>query len=138
MRLEEAVKALVAELEQTRHLAARAHAVDDVVALDPLRVERLDELGRILQVAVEQDARRRPSRGAMPLVKAFCEPKLRLCVMALMRGFAAASALEHALRVVGAAVVDEDDLVVDADLLEGRLEALGHDGHGLARPGSRR
>ncbi len=38
---------------------------------------------------------------------------------------------DRLLGIVGAAVVDEDDLVVDVEVREGALEPLGHDGNGL-------
>ena len=54
--VEDPVERLVGELHEQGGLALDPPAVDDVVALAPERDELLDQLGRVLEVAVEQDA----------------------------------------------------------------------------------
>ena len=68
---------------------------------------------------------------SMPLRNAACEPKLRECVMPSTRGFGGRERADRLLGIVGAAVVHEDDLVVDVELCKHALEPLGHDGDRL-------
>ena len=86
-----------------------------------------DQLGRILEIAVEQDRRRRRSRSRIPLVNALWEPKLRVWLMTTTSGSRRGELGEHLRGVVRASVVDEDDLVVDAEPLEVSVEPLVHD-----------
>ena len=54
--VEDPVERLVGELHEQAGLALDPPAVDDVVALAPVLHELLDQLGRVLKVAVEQHA----------------------------------------------------------------------------------
>ena len=109
-----------------RHLALDAPAVDHVVAGLPLLEERLDQLGRVLQVAVEQH---HAVLGRH--LHAAAERHLRAEVARMADADHARVALadlaDRLGAVVRAAVVDEDDLVVDGELAERGAEALVHD-----------
>ena len=63
----------------------------------------------------------------MPLRKADCEPKFREWLMPTTRRSFREMRADHLLAVVGAAIVDEDDLEVDVQLGERGLEPLVHD-----------
>ena len=127
------VEGAVGALHEPRRLARDAPAVDDVVALPPLLDELLDQLGRILEIAVEQHERvlRRELHAA-------AEGRLRAEVARVRDAEHAAVALadraDDLLAVVGARVVDEDDLVVDAERRERVGEPPVHDRDRLAVP----
>ena len=98
------------ELKWTFAFARSPHRVDDVVAFAPLCIERGDELGRVLQIAVHQDDRVARSdidagRGSELVTEIAREinqhDMLASCELV-------ADARE---RAVGAAVVYQDDLV---------------------------
>ena len=112
-------------------LALDPAAVDHVVALAPCGDELLDQLGRVLEIAVEQDAG--VLRGEL---HAAAERGLRAEVAGVRDPDHAPvvprDGPDHFLGVVGAAVVDEDDFEVDVQLGERRLEPLVHDRDGLA------
>ena len=121
-----------------RRDAPHAYPVDDVPALEPLLVERrrsarADPAGRR-----RAGSRRRRSRSRMPLVKALWEPKFRVWLTTTTRGSRRGELGEHLARVVRAGVVDEDDLVVDAERRGTSPSAARTSPGSPARPGSRR
>jgi len=124
-RPEGAVEGLVGDLQEPARLALHPHPVDDVVAFLPLLVKGLDDLRWVLQVAVEQHDRVAGGR-LHPARERSREPKLRLWLITRTFGSISASFSRTSAGVVGAGVVDEDDLVVDAELLERRGETLVH------------
>ena len=86
--------------------------------------ELLDQLRRVLQVAVQQHA------GVLGgQLHAAAERGLRAEIARMGdaddAAIVARMAADHLLGVVGAAVVDEDDLVVDVELGERLLQPLG-------------
>ena len=74
----------------------------------------------------------------MPLRNAACEPKFREWEMPITRRSFREMARITSSRVVGAAIVDEDDLEIDVQLGERRLEPLVHDRESPGCPCSRR
>ena len=95
-------------------------AVDDVEACAPM----LDELARSARAGAAgrrpSARRRRRSCSCRPAAMAISLPKLRLSEIALKRGSWACSGLELGERAVGRAVIDEDDLPVEAEALQHR------------------
>ena len=120
-----------------RRLALDALPVDDVVARLPLRGELLDQLRRVLQVAVEQhhgvaggDAHA-AGEGALraEVPRVVDDDDMRVARRQLG---------EDLLRVVRAAVVDEDDLVARRRASGRRPSAARASAAPPARRGSRR
>ena len=117
-----------------RRLALDPLAVDDVVALAPVRDELRDQLGRVLEIAVEQHdgvTGRDPHPGGERALRA---ERAGVVDRRRRSGSRCRELGQHLAGVVGRAVVDEDDLVVRAHLGERADEPLVHDRHGGGVP----
>ena len=98
------------QLEWALALARAAHGVDDVVALTPFRHKLRDELGRILEIAVHQDhgvTLRDVHTGRRGKLVTEIAGEVDDHDMLAARKFVA-NAFE---RAIGAAVVDQDNLI---------------------------
>ena len=123
------IERLVGELQEERRIALDPNAIDNVKSRLPLLVERLDQLGWILQVTIEQHrgvarcdrhtARERALRAEISRVVDDDDVGVPRCKVG-----------QNGRRVVGTTVVDENDLVVHPELLEHGREPRVHDGDG--------
>ena len=124
-RPEDPIEELVEDLHRPGGLTLDPLAVDDVEPLPPLLHEVLDQLGRVLEISVEEHDGI-PARDA----HAARERALRAEVPGVVDdddAFVATREVGQDLGgVVGARVVHEDDLVVDPDPLEDLREPLVH------------
>lgn len=126
---EQPVEALCRPAHETAALAVGTLAVHDVKSLPPLPDEVADQLGRVLEVTVQQDHRvaggdphsaREGALGAEgPGMRDHDDP-----------GIALGQTAQDLTAVVRTTVVHEDDLVVHPDLREDRGETLVHDRDG--------
>ncbi len=92
-------------------------AVDDVVALRQRSTNSGISSGGSCR-SPSSSTTASPVAIRIPLVNALCEPKLRAWLMTTTLGSRAGELGQDLSRVVRAAVVDEDDLVVGAELAE--------------------
>ena len=128
--VEHPVEELVGHPHEQGRFPLDPAAVDHVVPFAPLGHELFDQLGRILEVAVQQHA------GVLGRdLHAAAEGRLGAEVARMGDAddpfVAAGDGADDLLAVVRAVVVDEDDLVIDLELGKGILQALVHDRDGL-------
>ncbi len=120
---EEPIKYLVRHLKEARGYAFYSDAVHYVESLAPALVETLDEFRRVLQIAIQQDygvaCRDTHSAGEGILRSEIARvPDYDYFVVS------SGQIGQHLVGVIGTGVVDENDLVVDADFGEDSSETL--------------
>ena len=108
------------------HIAFDATAVYDVITLFPPGVERFDQLRRILQIAIEQhDAVL--GRKLHAAAKCHLRTEISRVRNADHSRILRADFADHLRAVVGTAIVDENDLVINAELVESVGQTSVHD-----------
>ena len=124
-RAKQPVEGAIRDLQEAVGVAFDAAPIDDVVSLHPFLVEGLDQLGGILEIAIEEH-----DRIAAADAHTAGESTLRAEVATVGHGghmrIAPYEIGEHLSSIVGTGVIDEDDFVIDVELCEDGDQTLVH------------